>query len=257
MSWADLYGSGRPVVARSQPDSDRFGFSVDRMSVPDGFPGTTAQIAELAFSSDARVLVLRYPAARVDVFAALLNRGRDVLLADGLSYWRLTVGDGRRPSTQPDLDVAEIDAEGVDGLVDDLVGDIFADYGNHYLADPVFDPALVLAGYQEWARISSRAGGGLVLRRNLEPVALATTSVADGQVEIELAGVLSAQQGSGLYPHLLAAVEDRARRERVDRVVVSTQTHNAGVQRAWARYGFEPVGTFATLHLLTPGLLPG
>ena len=84
-------------------------------------------------------------------------------------------------------------------------------------------------------------------------LALATVDQQQSWTEIELAGVVPAEQGRGRYGHLLAAVEDASTSKRL---VISTQGHNTGVQRAWARYGFEPVHTLLTVHLVTPGLLP-
>lgn len=260
MSWQELTGTG-PVLARpSAVESDRFGVSVDRvlapLETPDGPAGVLAAVA----ASTADVVVLRYPTAWVALAARLAAApaGRDLVPADQLTYWRLRTGAGRRPASAGALTVvpaSEEDAAARDALVDDLVADIFSGYGNHYSANPLFDPALALAGYQQWARGSAAAGGALVLRDGGDPVAVATTSTVEDVLEIELAGVLTARQGSGLYPHLLAGVEDLAAAGGATEVVISTQTHNTGVQRAWARYGFEPVATFSTLHLVRPGLL--
>jgi hypothetical protein len=51
-------------------------------------------------------------------------------------------------------------------------------------------------------------------------------------------------------------VEDQAADTGVSQVLISTQGHNVRVQRAWSRYGLEPVATFVTVHLVRSGLLP-
>lgn len=84
---------------------------------------------------------------------------------------------------------------------------------------------------------------------------LATLEEDGPRTEILLAGVVSGSQGRGLYAHLLRAVEDRALARGAAEVVISTQGHNTRVQRAWARYGFEPVQTFLTVHLVRSRLL--
>ncbi|MBO9523802.1 MAG: N-acetyltransferase [Nocardioidaceae bacterium] len=254
MGWADLRAGAEPVLRDSPAEGDRFGRTVQRMTLPLEFAGDDDAVLAVLDRADADVVVLRYPAARVALFARLLGRGRAALLADQLDYWRLRVGAGRRPEPRPDL-VVEPAAGGLDSLVDDLVADIFAGYGNHYLANPLFDPALALAGYQEWARGSARAGGSLVLSLGGFPVALATTASQGDHREIELAGVRTERQGQGLYPHLLAGVEGAAAAAGEESVVISTQVHNTGVRRAWARYGFEPVACFSTVHLVRDGLL--
>lgn len=258
MSWQELTGAG-PVVHRSSPlESERFGVSVDRVLAPLESADGEARVLDAVASSQADVVVLRYP-TQWTALAARLS-GRDLVPADQLTYWRLRTGSGRRPAAEAGLDVVPADREDPvarDRLVDELVADIFSGYGNHYTANPLFDRALALAGYQQWARRSAAEGGALVLRDAGRPVSVATTTTVEAVLEIELAGVLTARQGGGLYAHLLAGVEDLAAGGGADEVVISTQTHNVGVQRAWARYGFEPVATFTTLHLVRSGLLDG
>ncbi|MFL6158266.1 MAG: GNAT family N-acetyltransferase [Marmoricola sp.] len=253
MSWADLLGEDQPALRASASETARFGLAVDRLLVADGASLDDAGVVALAATSQADLVVLRYPARRVGLFAGLLAGGRDVLLADQLVYWRLRTGTGRAPAADPRLTVGPPPA----GATADLVGEIFTGYGNHYLADPVLDPGAALAGYQEWAVASAGGDGALALLLDSEPVGLATTSSEPGTVEIELAGVLGAHQGQGLYAHLLAGIEAGAAAAGAEQVVISTQAHNTGVQRAWARYGFEPVVTFCTVHLLRAGLLGG
>lgn len=257
MSWAELIGAGQPALLASASEAARFGISVDRLVVADGTTVDDAEVCALVAASDADLVVLRYPARRVRLFAALLPQGRDVLFADQLVYWRLKVGAGRRPAPLPDLrTVSPASGSGVERMVMDLVGEIFAGYGNHYLADPALDPAATLHGYQEWASRSAAAKGAVTLHRRGDPIGLATTSLEDDVLEIELAGVLSRHQGKGYYAHLLAGVEALAGARGATQLVISTQAHNTGVQRAWARYGFQPVVTFSTVHLLRRGLLP-
>jgi ribosomal protein S18 acetylase RimI-like enzyme len=278
VSWTDTIAAGTVSARRSPYDTARFGFAVDRVTVPvaavaaagtagsdgtdstdstdgsDSTDGTALAAAATAIeASDADVIVLRYPADRVRWYGPLaLASGRTALLADGLTYWRLTVAPGRASTRAPVVPAAP----GFDS--DALVADIFAAYGNHYLANPLFDQAGALAGYQEWARRSVAAGDGLLLRGAAgEPLGLATVADGPDHVEILLAGVSAAARGQGRYAGLLAAVEARAVARDVPAVVISTQTHNAGVQRAWARYGFEPAHSLLTVHLVRSGLLPG
>jgi len=193
------------------------------------------------------VVVLRYPADRVGLFAHLAGR-HHALLADTLVYWRLRTGAGRRPDAVPGLVGAVEPLDAADAAA--LVGEIFTGYGSHYLANPLFDADAALAGYREWATGSVARTPPVVLREDGDPVAIATVDLADDHLEIELAGVRPHAQGGGRYAHLLAAVEDVAAGAGLPEVVISTQGHNVNVQRAWARYGFEPVASFVTVHLM-------
>lgn len=249
MSWAELVDGGSASLRASPLETDRFGVGVDRLTVPRGSSTEAGEILELIGSSTADVVVMRYPADRVELFARLVAGGRrTVLLADTLVYWRLAVGAGARPEPDPELDVAPRDLD--PATVRELVADMFAGYSNHYRANPLFDVARAPAGYQEWALRSATTAPPVVVSRHGAPIALATTDRTEDVVEIELAGVVAAEQGRGVYGHLLAGVEDLAARESHGAVVISTQGHNTGVQRAWARYRFEPVATFVTVHLV-------
>jgi GNAT superfamily N-acetyltransferase len=125
---------------------------------------------------------------------------------------------------------------------------VFGDSGNHYCSDPVFDRAVALAGRQEWARRRIAAAGAVVLRGpDRRVLALAALGQETSWTEIQLAGVVPAEQGRGRYGHLLAAIEDACTTRRL---VVTTQAHQTGIQRIWSRYGFEPVHNLLTVHLV-------
>lgn len=237
----------RVRAVASPLESARFGRTVARITVSAESTTPLRDVRAAVAESAADVVVLRYPAAYVGWFAELTTLGRTAVLADSLVYWRLRAGEGRAPRPTADLtvgggaDPAEVRA---------LVRDVFAAYGNHYLADPLFDPAAALAGYEEWALGSTAAGECLTLRGPAGPLALATLAEDPARTEILLAGVVAAARGRGVYAHLLRAVEERTVSRGAAEVVISTQGHNTGVQRAWARYGFEPVHTALTVHLI-------
>jgi GNAT superfamily N-acetyltransferase len=251
MSWYDAVAATALVAGPSPYDAERFGVSVDRIAVSASAGTPLAEVLAAVTESTADVVILRYPAREVSWFAALAVGSRTALLADSLSYWSLRVGDGRRPQPAPGYR-AGVETALDDAVVDQLVADIFDNYGNHYAANPLFDPALALTGYQEWARRSVATTGAVTLRGPDDRVIGLATVEQRTVTEIQLAGVVPAEQGRGRYRYLLAAVEAEA---GSDRLVISTQGHNTGVQRAWARYGFEPVHTLLTVHLVRTELL--
>jgi ribosomal protein S18 acetylase RimI-like enzyme len=254
VSWHQAVDAPDVAAVPSPYETDRFGVSVDRIGVAEAAKVTLDEVRALVRGSAADVVVLRYPADRVGWFAALAGDGRVALMADSLVYWRLKVGSGRRPEPAPSLRTA-VDRDVEPATVDALVADMFAAYGNHYLANPLFDPALALAGYQQWARRSVADVGAVVVRDADQLLGLATLEHTPGRTEILLAGVVSAAQGRGIYAHLLAEVERQAAERGAAELVISTQGHNVRVQRAWARYGFEPVHALLTVHLVRPDLL--
>jgi len=260
MAWHDVIEAGAVQTRESPLESARFGCSVERLAVSAGSGSSLAAVREAVAGSAADVIVLRYPAEYIGWYAQLTTLGRTAIFADSLVYWRLRTGEGRAPEAAPDLRATELTGS---AAIEDLVSDIFLSYGNHYLANPLFDTADALAGYQDWALRSAADGGCLALldRRaggaGSRVRALATLEEDEARTEILLAGVVSEWQGCGLYAHLLKAVEDRTLARGAGEVVISTQGHNTRVQRAWARYGFEPVRTALTVHLVRSALLPG
>lgn len=258
MSWESLHRWAPPEIVPSESESQRFELSSARLQVADqgqaddALPG----VLDLLEAADADLVVVRYPQRLVTWYAALMASGRDLLPADTLVYWRLAVGGGRRTSTPGLVSALEVAPDVAE--VASFVGRVFIDYANHYAANPLLDPHKALAGYQEWAIRSASTAGAVTVREEStgELVALATTTSGSDHVEIELAGVVSTHQGRGVNAVLLTACEDVGASLAVPSVVISTQAHNVNVQRAWARYGFEPVATFTTLHAIRRGLLP-
>ncbi|MEV4247615.1 GNAT family N-acetyltransferase [Streptosporangium canum] len=248
MGWHDLMEAEAVQVRQSPLESARFGCSVERLTVPLGARSSFSEVREAVLESAADVIVLRYPAENVGWFAELTTLGRTAVFADCLVHWRLLAGEGRAPEPSPELRTTEPTGP---AEVRASVSGIFAAYGNHYLANPLFDVADALEGYREWALRSAAEGRCLMLRGPGpdDVLGLATLEEDASRTEILLAGVAPGAQGRGLYAHLLKAVEDRALARGATEVVISTQGHNTRVQRAWARYGFEPVQAVVTVHL--------
>ncbi|MEV6980538.1 GNAT family N-acetyltransferase [Sphaerisporangium sp. NPDC051017] len=240
-------------------ESARFGRPVERLTVRGESDPSFAPVRAAILESAADVIVLRYPAERIDWFAKLLTTGRTVLLADSLVYWRLAVGRGRGAPQAPGLRTGELRDPEAAGA---LVGEIFAGYRNHYGADPLFEAYDLRECYADWTRGPVAAGDCLALygpgpgEGERRVIGLATVADDGPATEILLAGVVPGERGRNRYAHLLAAVEERASARGGTEVVISTQGHNTGVQRAWARYGFEPVRTLLTVHLVRKGLIP-
>jgi GNAT superfamily N-acetyltransferase len=247
MSWYDALEAGELTVRPSVEAAKRFDVSIDRMSVSASAGTPLAEVLAAVERSTADVIVLRYPARETTWFSALASGPRQALLAGTVVYWSLLVGKGRRPAPLAGF-TTRVEESADDELVDDLVADIFGDSGNHYCATPVFDRSRALAGLQEWGRRRIADTGAVVLRGpDRRVLALAAIDRQSSWTEIELAGVVPAEQGRGRYGHLLAAIEDACTTRRL---VVSAQAHQTGIQRVWARYGFEPVHNMLTIHLV-------
>lgn len=262
MAWSALDTSGISHGA-SPLESERFGLSIGRVTI--GIQADPeeirARLPRVLGSANEDLLIVRYPAAQVWIGSLLAQAGHQVVPAGALTYWEADAGSvAAHPGPTPeadDLDVvpaAELGgAAEIQAVIDELVADSFAGYGNHYAASPrLLDPEAALAGYRDWARRSvSGAGGALVLRQGGTPIGVATLEHSpDGKdLEILLAGLVSAAQGKGRYGALLTAVDAHATRVGARRVIISTQAHNVRVQRAWVRAGLRPFAAIETAHL--------
>lgn len=240
------------VVEPSPVESDRFGLRIGRCVVPG--VDHLDRLAEACEGFD--VVVLRHPAEDVHVPVVLAGlTGFRCLPADHLCVWEWT---GAEPPSRPAPAGWTIDTSPTLDDVSSVVRDSFAGYSNHYSANPLLSPSAALDGYVEWAqRLAAADDDAAIVLRDATGTA-AGVALIDWRADppdIRLAGMSTSAQGRGLYPVLIAHVVDLALRRGAHGVQISTQSHNTRVMRTWARLGFLPVRTVATVHLVRSELL--
>lgn len=259
MSWDQLLEPGLNV-RHSKVESERFGYDVGRMTIG---PGRIEQDELLLViqQDPSDILIVRHDAGRLGLPALLARSRRSVLPAGALTYWEKTV-DSQAELVDGNLAVHGadyFDIETSSRLVREIVRSSFADYGNHYAANPLLDSSAALAGYEEWAVrcLTEDPRNVLVMADREEPIGVATLEPAvDGRhFEVLLAGLTPAAQGQGFYGTLMRACENLAFTRGAERLLISTQVHNVRVQRAWARQGLRPFAAIETLHLVDSQLL--
>lgn len=234
-------------LARSPADSARFGLEVWRATRLDGDP-----LAAL-LASGADVAIHRVPVGGAQPLRALRGLGFDVIDAGVLVYYtvdlakyapRAVIDDGVSitPATPDDLpDMAM------------LVESSFDRYDSHYLANPLFDRALALAGYREWAL--GHAGGSRtdawIARRDGAAVAFACceTDAAAGIANGGIYGVLPSEWGRGLFGNLIRLTQHHYRGLGYREMRMSTKVDNYAVQKVWGREGYHLYATYDTLHV--------
>ena len=242
------------VVSHSSVESDRFGLRIGRVQVE-----SDVDVAELESACAGHdVVILRCAADQVDLPFRLLALGDfRAFTADHLSIWRWEVGEPRHVDLPNGWSVGpSADA----GVVEAVVRDAFADYRNHYRANPLFDVHAALDGYVEWAHTLMRRSDdacAVLCEPTGDAVGVALTDW-DGDVpDIKLAGLRSRAQGQGRYGALISHIMQLAHDRGRPALTISTQSHNVNVMRAWSRLGFVPVDTLATMHLVRRPLLDG
>lgn len=248
MSFSDLTEVRPLEIHDSEVESRRFGYRLARCTVAIASSTTPIDISQAIEAHGAEVTIIRYPAERAAWFARMTEHlsNHVVIYADTLIYWELKVGSGKPLETVPDVRTTTPSDLGTIG---DLASRIFAGYVNHYSANPLLSAQAASDGYTQWA-MTTHLQDAILLLEAATPVGLATFELTPEYLEILLAGVVPSVQGRGLYAHLLKGLESRARDAGLSRVVISTQVHNAKVQRAWARYGLEPLTSFNTIHAI-------
>ena len=240
------------VVSESGVETDRFGLRIGRVDV-----GSDIDVAQLdAACAGFDVVILRCPADEVDIPFRLLGlRDFRAFTADHLSIWRWEAGepggivlpDGWSVGLTADVAAVEV-----------VIRDAFADYRNHYRANPLLDTQAALEGYVDWAHTLMKRSDDActaVCDPTGEPVGVALVDWDDDVPDIKLAGIRRHAEGRGRYAalvsYVMALTLDRSR----SALTISTQSHNVKVMRSWSRLGFLPVDTLATTHLVRRELL--
>ena len=129
----------------------------------------------------------------------------------------------------------------------------FRDYVGHFHADPRLDGGAADAAYVEWAEtstVSADATRPVLLSCGQEAVLgfLTMRDIGDPLAEIVLNAVDPKEQGRGIYTSLVEAALLHAEKAGTERLIVSTQINNFGVQRAWAQLGFIHERSTYTFH---------
>ena len=242
------------IVDPSASETARFGLVVGRAHIDDDAALASAADMENVIA-DYDVVIVRAPAWRRDLAAGLASVPSHALVpADHLCYWswerqRFT------PVAAPDGFCLEETTDMSE--VAPLVRDGFGDYGNHYRANPLLDPSAALEGYCEWVeRLLDEDATCLVLRSaDGEAVGFGVLDWSDEVPDIRLAAMGRLSQGRGLYGSVLSGLMSEALLRGHDRLLISTQSDNVQVMRAWARLGLLPESTLATHHLVRRSIL--
>ena len=118
------------------------------------------------------------------------------------------------------------------------------------LSETLDAAALATEGYVEWC-LSAMQRDDMELwvgRVGSDLAGFVTTHRSKDAIEIVLNGVAPEFQRRGIYGALVAHVMRGATRQNIPRVFSSTQLHNLGPQKVWARRGLEPTKCEVTFH---------
>jgi GNAT superfamily N-acetyltransferase len=241
-------------ITESLLESRRFGLTVGRLTLGQGDPVRPREVKELILASGLDLTILRYPSEHVRLAAGLLDDRLTGWHADTLLYFeRVWDSTSEPPAIVRDVRLAHLRPEQA-VLLATAVRDVFAAYGNHYAANPWLDQDAALDGYVEWAvgALGSPANSALMLQSVPDgtPLAVCTVDLESDIAEIELAGVVAAARGQGIYRRLLDHVECWLQAAGKSGVVISTQPGTRTAIRAWNERGYRYALGVNTMHLM-------
>lgn len=254
----------------SPRESARFGYETDRITIggrareaePD-MDRLASITADLVRKSSASIKIIRFPSEILPLFRSLEVTSGRILPAGALMYWEHSAGAQMPLSSDAHTDVRSHHRSG-QWLeeVTAIIGDSFEGYVNHYSVNPLIPRGVTTDGYMEWALVTLSSPHSLVFTVSNDlgkTVGAAVVSIAGEVWEIELASIAQDSQRHGYYLKLMTRILAEAHARGAARVVISTQSHNIGVQRAWVRLGFSPILSIETVHIIDkrPGISAG
>lgn len=239
------------VLLLSDVESARFGIRVGRLVYSVGTRPSVSQVLVALSSEPVDLAILRYDAAHTSLAADLSAKCPLSWQADTLLYFSKDLSGGDGDQT-PTLMESRILGPGDVDLVDHLVRDIFAGYKNHYASNPYIEPSSIIDGYVEWAQTCLHGSqcGTILVSAERNVLALATVALDGPCADVELAGVMPAFRGRGVYQRLLDHVEAWSRERGAERLLISTQAGNAPPIRAWMRRSYRYEFALNTVHIM-------
>lgn len=226
-------------------DLRTFRATVDRTNTADLF----AQIR----ASNADLLILRAAPGTSSAIRQLTEYGLAPIHADTLVTYACDLqklGNAGFTEDRFEIDVAQDKDR---NAIEDLITVVFAEYPNHYTANPLLAREDIVAGYREWA-LSHLHGNNRVAwvaRAKGRVVALACSAfdAATGECQGVLHGVRPEFGRAGIYTALIRYTQHYFSQLGCKRLTIQTQSWNMPVQRVWVREGFMLVAVHETFHV--------
>ena len=233
-----------PTLVSSEVESRRFGRAVHRLTVPVNCNWSDQEIVTLSASARSDLTILRSPSSRNRLGGLLGSQPNyRTLHADSLLYFSkslVTSPEGEKIPEGLALTTNSPVSEELSGLI--LA--TFADYQNHYSANPTLQRDAVEKGYAEWAAsiVSSRLGTVLTINDEEQPVSFIVVSSfmshnGERHAEISLNGTHPAFRNKGLYRILLTHCMKHLASNDVKRLWISTQASHRVMIRTWEKLG--------------------
>lgn len=237
-------------IENSDLESRRFNMNIHRGTLEDL---NIQELKKHIIDHHVDLLILRLPTINKSLYNKLSNIGYDVIHADSLVYYSVSLSNYQITDPRNNLEYEEIGQENVH-LLKNLVPEIFKGYQNHYFSNPYLDKSKILDGYLEWASNYACNGENKIswyVKSKGKVVGFATCSFDMNTNECEgvLYGVLPEFSGRGIYSDIIRFTQKYFKGKGFKRMNVSTQLQNYSVQKVWIREGFFLNKAYETYHI--------
>ncbi|HYQ23613.1 GNAT family N-acetyltransferase [Stenotrophomonas sp.] len=236
-----------PLLQPAPLDSARFGIQVARAR--HAADGDADALIQQIRQSSADLIILRTDAGDSRLVTALQQQGEFVIHADTLVYHGMSLHEGAGCAS-PDVRCATATDSAV---IAAIAAASFQGYRSHYSANPLLSQDLVHKGYIEWSQSrldeSNDLSSTWVVCDGERVAGFATCDQLGSTVDIVLNAVDPTFERRGHYGRLLNHLIHHYSARSFDRLIVSTQIWNYGVQRQWAKAGLRLHAAMDTYHL--------
>ena len=240
------------MLTRAELESARFGLNVARASVDEIDPGA---LARQLIEDRVDIAILRIPAGPAPGIVSLQALGFSPIHADTLVTYSCDLArHAPRALFNPSLDIRPATPGDVPGITA-LVETVFAEYPNHYRANPLLPREDIVAGYRQWALshidADNRTCWVACVGDRIAGLACSAFDSRTGTCQGVLHGVSPDFARNRIYTDLIRFTQNTFRERGLSTLEISTQVGNLRVQRVWAKEGFTFESAVDTYHLNT------
>ena len=249
MGWQELQ-STEVLVSSGDAESRRFGFRILNAQCGAQSEGKESELAQALSSESYELAIVRYPVHLEGVAQLLATYGEKTIDADPTVYWGTPIRKDVPNRSPANIAIQRIDESALE-IVEQVINSAFSGYRSHWHDNPRTQNIRMEDAYNEWVKnkITKNESRCYLMFVDGEPAGFAMTETREQVGEILLAGICTQFQSRGLYRHLLAHIENEMLSEKSAELVISTQSQNRNVQRAWDKYGLVPLMTVRTVHV--------
>ncbi len=235
-------------VVHSQVESERFGLTVGRCSIPVGSNCSDDEVVLKVVNSAFDLVILRYPSVRTSLNHLIAAHSKNSFQADTLLYFSRDIDQDAFGQSAAAIGIRPARANDEEAIRN-VALKAFNSYGSHYSANPRINKNSVLDGYVDWASRQMHDATVVLVHQTEVVDGFLSLNINDGVAEIVLNAVDPLAQNQGVYQRLLDGAVRIAYENNCKKIITSTQSTNYKVMRVWTKNKFNIFLSLNTVHL--------